>query len=152
MIRSFSLALPLLALLSLASCTKEDLFPDPLAGTVRELGFEWLETVESCLDSDDHSTAFCGRATWLDANRVQIDLPSFEDIGFETQEPVMRELMAVESIRYFYNPTSRTVTLFLTSGSVTLEWDEALGTLEGDLFDQDYLSISTGSASPTTGI
>lgn len=152
MTRSFSLALPLLALLSLASCTKEDLFPDPLAGTVCELGFEWFETVESCLDSDDHSAAFCGRATWLDANRVQIDLPSFEEIGFETQEPVMRELMAAESIRYVYNPTSRTVTLFLTAGSVTLEWDEALGTLEGDLFDQDYLSIATRGSSTAPGI
>lgn len=152
MTRSFSLALPLLALLSLASCTKEDLFPDPLAGTVRELGFDWLETVESCLDSDDHSAAFCGRATWLDGTRVQIDLPAFEDSGFETQEPVMRELMEAESIRYVYNPTSQTVTLFLIAGSVTLAWDEALGTLEGDLLDRDYLSISTRGASPEPDI
>ena len=61
-------------------------------------------------------------------------------------------MMAAESIRYVYNPTSRTVTLFLTAGSVTLEWDEALGTLEGDLLNQDYLSISTRGSSTAPGI
>ena len=110
-----------LAALALTSCTKEALFPDPLAGTVRELGFEWLDAVESCLDSDDHSTAFCGRATWLDGTRVHIDLPAPEAVGFETEEPVFREIVEAESIRYVYNPTSQSVTLFLTAGTVTLE-------------------------------
>ena len=84
-------------------------------------------------------------ATWLDANRVQIDLPSFEEIGFETQEPVMRELMAAESIRYVYNPTSQSVTLFLDAGTITLEWNAALGCLEGDVLDRDYLTVCAGS-------
>ena len=126
-----------LAALALTSCTQEALFPDPLAGTVRELGFEWLDAVESCLDSDDHSTAFYGRATWLDGNRVHIDLPAPEAVGFDTEEP----------IRYVYNPTSQSVTLFLTAGTVTLEWNEGLGALEGDVLHRDYLTISTRGAS-----
>ena len=141
-----------LAALALTSCTKEALFPDPLAGTVRELGFEWLDAVESCLDSDDHSTAFCGRATWLDGTRVHIDLPAPEAVGFETEEPVFREIVEAESIRYVYNPTSQSVTLFLTAGTVTLEWNEGLGALEGDVLHRDYLTISTRGASPSAGI
>ena len=141
-----------LAALALTSCTQEALFPDPLAGTVRELGFEWLDAVESCLDSDDHSTAFCGRATWLDGTRVHIDLPAPEAVGFDTEEPVFREIVEAESIRYVYNPTSQSVTLFLTAGTVTLEWNEGLGALEGDVLHRDYLTISTRGASLSPGI
>lgn len=138
-----------LAALSLTSCTKESLFPDPLAGTVGELGFEWLKAVESCLDSDDHSTAYCGRATFLDGTRVQIDLPTPDEVGFETDEAVFTEMVASKSIRYVYNPTSKSVTLFMAAGTVTLEWNEGLGALEGDVFHQDYLTISTRGTSPT---
>ena len=141
-----------LAALALTSCTQEALFPDPLAGTVRELGFEWLDAVESCLDSDDHSTAFCGRATWLDGTRVHIDLPAPEAVGFDTEESVFREIVEAESIRYVYNPTSQSVTLFLTAGTVTLEWNEGLGALEGDVLHRDYLTISTRGASLSPGI
>ena len=150
--RTAPLAFFFLAALALTSCTQEDLFPDPLAGTVRELGFEWLDAVESCLDSDDHSTAFCGRATWLDGNRVHIDLPAPEAVGFDTEEPVFREIVEAESIRYVYNPTSQSVTLFLTAGSVTLEWNEGLGALEGDVLHRDYLTISTRGTSLSPGI
>lgn len=140
-----------IAAFALTGCTKDDLFPDPLGGTVRELGFEWLDTVESCLDSDDHSTAYCGTAKWLDGSRVEINLPDPESVGFDTDEPLFREIMKSGSLRYVYNPTSQTVTLFLVSGNVTLEWNEGLKCLEGDLLDQDYLSICTRGATPTPG-
>ena len=68
---SFSL---LLTAILLTSCTKEGLLSDPLAGTVLELGFGWMEAAESCLDSDDHSATYCGQSVWLDGTRVQIDL------------------------------------------------------------------------------
>ena len=66
-------------------------------------------------------------------------------------EPLFREIMKSGSLRYVYNPTSQTVTLFLVSGNVTLEWNEGLKCLEGDLLDQDYLSICTRGATPTPG-
>ena len=141
----------ILAAFALTGCTKEDVFSDPLGGTVRELGFEWLETVESCLDSDDHSAAFCGTAKWLDGSRVEIDLPTYESVGFVSDEPLFHELAKSGSLRYVYNPTSQTVTLFLVSGNVTLEWNEGLNSFEGDLLNQDYLSISTRGTSSVPG-
>jgi hypothetical protein len=60
---------------------------------------------------------------------------------------VFREIVEAESIRYVYNPTSQSVTLFLTAGTVTLEWNEGLGALEGDVLHRDYLTISTRGAS-----
>ena len=136
----------------LASCTKEGLLSDPLAGTVLELGFGWMDAAESCLDSDDHSATYCGQAVWLDGTRVQIDLPASNTGGVDAQNPVLKELMESESIRYVYNPTSRTVTLFLSMGSVTLDWNESLGCLEGDLFDHDFLSICSRNAASSSDI
>jgi len=150
--RSIHFSAVLLTALLLTGCTKEALFPDPLAGSVCELGFEWLDAVESCLDSDDHSTAYCGLATWLDGTRVHIDLPSPEEVGFETNEPVFREIMEAKSLRYVYNPTSRTVTLFLTAGTITLEWNEGHGCLEGDLLENDHLTICARDGSFAPGI
>lgn len=150
--RSAPFALFFIAVLSLTSCTKESLFPNPDSGTVLELGFQWYESVESCLDSDDHSRAFCGRATWLDGTRVSLDLPSPESVGFDTQDPIIQEIVESKSIRYVYLPATQSVQLYLNSGTVTLEWNAGLGCLEGDLFDRDYLSIWTSPASPSAGI
>ena len=146
---SFSL---LLTAILLTSCTKEGLLSDPLAGTVLELGFGWMEAAESCLDSDDHSATYCGQAVWLDGTRVQIDLPASEAGGIDAQNPVLQEMIGSESIRYVYNPTSRTVTLFLSMGTVTLEWNEGLCCLEGDLLDHDFLSICSRNTAPSSGI
>ena len=110
--RFFPFAALFLSAVSLTSCTKEAFFNDAAAGTVLELGFAWNEAVESCLDSDDHSAAYCGSA---------------------------------QCIRYVYNPTSRSVTMFLEAGTVTLEWNAAQNCLEGDLLDRDYLTVCAGT-------
>ena len=142
----------LLTAVLLTSCSKEALLADSEAGTVLELGFGWMEPAESCFDSDDHSATHCGQAVWLDGTRVQIDfsVPEAEEAHAENQ--VLQEVMESESVRYVYNPTSRTVTLFVSTGSVTLEWNQSLGCLEGDLLDQDFLSICSHSTSVPSGI
>ena len=142
----------LLIAILFASCTKEGLLSDPLSGTILELGFGWMEAAESCLDSNDHSTTYCGQAVWLDGTRVQIDLTALETGSINAQNPVLKEVMESKSIRYVYNPTSRTVTLFLSMGKVTLEWNESLGCLEGDLFDHDFLSICSSNTASSPGI
>jgi hypothetical protein len=143
--RNFSFAVLFLSAVSLASCTKDALFNSPADGTVLELGFAWNEAVESCLDSDDHSAAYCGSVQWLDGSRVRLDLPAPESVGHVCDDAVYDEIQAAQSIRYVYNPTSQSVTLFLDAGNVTLEWDASLGCLEGDLLDRDYLTVCAGS-------
>ena len=145
MMRFFPSAVLCLSAVFLTSCTKEALFNDPTDGTVLELGFQWLEAVESCLDSDDHSSAYCGSVQWLDGTRMRLDLPSQQSVGHKPEHPVYEEIETAQSIRYVYNPTSQSVTLFLDAGTITLEWNAALGCLEGDVLDRDYLTVCAGS-------
>ena len=149
--RTAPFAFLFVATLTLTGCTKEAFFSDPAAGTIVELGFSWLDGVESCLDSDDHSRAFCGRATWLDGTRVAIELPSPESIGFDTADPAILEIAESESIRYVYYPSTRSVELVLQSGAIMLHWNEGLGCLEGDVQQDDFLSIWTRAAAPSPG-
>ena len=99
--------------------------------------------MESCLDSDDHS-AYCGSVQWLDGTRMRLDLPSQQSVGHKPEHPVYGEIETAQSIRYVYNPTSQSVTLFLDA-TITLEWNAALGCLEGDVLDRDYLTVCAGS-------
>ena len=143
--RFFPFAALFLSAASLTSCTKEAFFTDAAAGTVLELGFAWNEAVESCLDSDDHSAAYCGSVQWLDGTRMRLDLPSQESVGHAPGDPMYDEIQTAQSIRYVYNPTSRSVTMFLEAGTVTLEWNAAQNCLEGDLLDRDYLTVCAGT-------
>ena len=143
--RNFSFAALFLSTVALNSCTKEAFFTEPATGTVLELGFAWNEAVESCLDSDDHSAVYCGSVQWLDGTRMRLDLPSPESVGHQVSDPMYDEVQTAQSIRYVYNPTSQTVTMFLDAGTVTLEWNAALACLEGDLLHRDYLTVCAGS-------
>ena len=96
--------------------------------------------------------SFCGRATWLDGYRVHIELPAPEAGGFESEEPEFREIVEAESIRYVYDPTSHSVTMYLRAGSVTRGWNEGLGALEGDMLHRDYLTTSTRGTSLSPSI
>ena len=145
MIRTFTLSALFLSMAALTGCTKDAFFNDPGEGTVLELGFDWSRASEACLDSDDHSTAYCGSVEWLDGTRMRLQLPSQESVGHAPSDPMYDSIQAAETIRYVYNPTSKSVTMFLDAGTITLEWNADLGCLEGDILHQDYLTVCAGS-------
>lgn len=131
----------LMAAFLLAGCTKDQVFHDPYAGTIIELGFEWNDPVSFCLDSDDHDDLLCIPARWLDGERLQVDVPGegVSWIGEDGAAP--KKKVKSQMVRYVYNPTMRTVTLYLTGGEVVLRWNGGEGCLEGDLFQDDLLTI-----------
>ena len=63
-----------LAVSAFFGCTKDAAFPNPGAGTVLELGFDWLTPVGVCIDSDDHADLVCGTLEWLDGERLMLEL------------------------------------------------------------------------------
>ena len=74
-----------------------------------------------------------------------------ESIGFDTTDPAILETAESESIRYVYYPSTRSVELVLQSGAIMLHWNEGLGCLEGDVQQDDFLSIWTRAAAPSPG-
>ena len=150
------IALPLVTVLAvsvLLGCTKDAAFPDPGAGTVLELGFDWLTPVEVCIDSDDLAETWCGSLEWLDGERLMLELDGMGMAGWtgEGDEPFVKKARQSITLRYLYNPAMRTVTLYFTGAEVTLDWNENSRCLKGDLFDQDFLSICSPSHSVASG-
>ena len=137
----------------LLGCTKDAAFPDAGAGTVLELGFDWLTPVGVCIDSDDHNEAVCGTLEWLDGERLMLDLDLVGLEGWTGEGDVQFVKKASQSmtLRYLYNPAMRTVTFYFTGAEVTLDWNENSRCLKGDLFDQDFLSVCSPSQSVASG-
>ncbi len=137
----------------LLGCTKDAAFPDAGAGTVLELGFDWLTPVGVCIDSDDHNEAVCGTLEWLDGERLMLDLDLVGLAGWTGEGDVQFVKKASQSmtLRYLYNPAMRTVTFYFTGAEVTLDWNENSRCLKGDLFDQDFLSVCSPSQSVASG-
>ena len=137
----------------LLGCTKDAAFPDAGAGTVLELGFDWLTPVGVCIDSDDHNEAVCGTLEWLDGERLMLDLDLVGRAGWTGDGDVQFVKKASQSmtLRYLYNPAMRTVTFYFTGAEVTLDWNENSRCLKGDLFDQDFLSVCSPSHSVASG-
>ncbi len=144
--------LAIAAAIVLFGCTKDAAFPDAGAGTVLELGFDWLTPVGVCIDSDDHSEAVCGTLEWLDGERLMLDLELVGMAGWTGEGDVhfLKKASQSVTLRYLYNPAMRTVTLYFTGAEVTLDWNENSRCLKGDLFEQDFLTICAG-ASATSG-
>jgi hypothetical protein len=142
-----------LAVSAFFGCTKDAAFPNPGAGTVLELGFDWLTPVGVCIDSDDHADLVCGTLEWLDGERLMLDLDLVGMAGWTGGGDVQYVKKANQSmtLRYLYNPAMRTVTLYFTGAEVTLDWNENSRCLKGDLFEQDFLSVCANGTSVTTG-
>ena len=134
-------------------CTHNAAFPEPGAGTVLELGFDWLTPVGVCIDSNDHTEPVCGVLEWLDGERLMLDLDLVGMAGWTGEGEVHNAKKARQSmtLRYLYNPALRTVTLYFTGAEVTLDWNENSRCLKGDLFDEDFLSVCAAGASVTSG-
>lgn len=130
----------------LSGCTKEQVFNDPNAGTVLELGFEWNKTYTACLDSDDLETLQCGTALWLDGERVVIDLPAHEPAVSAADGKLQKKSLGLQTVLYRYIPVSQSVIFFLEEGEVTLHWKDGGFCFEGEILNADYLTICSGTA------
>ena len=129
----------------LAGCTKDQVFSNPNTGTIRELGFEWNEEYSSCLDSDDQEGLWCGTATWLDGERLLLDLPSPKpDVMYPGGGEGFKKSLGAQTILYRYIPTSQSVILYIEEGEVTLTWKEQGRCFKGEVFNGDFLTICRG--------
>lgn len=129
----------------LAGCTKDQVFSNPNAGTIRELGFEWNEEYSSCLDSDDQEGMWCGTATWLDGERLLLDLPSPKP---DVMVPLgtLDKSLGEQTILYRYIPVGQSVILYLEGGEVTLTWKEQGRCFKGEVLGGGELTICRGGA------
>lgn len=146
MIRIKTVMMAALCAWLLAGCTKDQVFNSPNSGTIRELGFDWNAAYSACLDSDDQETLHCGTVTWLDGERLVLDLPSPEVAISLTDGKPQKKVLGSQTLRYRYVPVSQSVILFFEEGEMTLFWKEGGFCLEGDIFDRDFLTICRGSA------
>jgi hypothetical protein len=142
-----------LAVSAFFGCTKDAAFPNPGAGTVLELGFDWLTPVGVCIHSDDHTEPVCGTLEWLDGERLMLELDFVGMTGWtgEGHTQNLKKASKAMTLRYLYNPAMGTVTLYFTGAEVTLDWNEGSRCLRGDLFEQDFLSICAPRPSVTSG-
>lgn len=129
----------------LAGCTKDQVFSNPNTGTIRELGFEWNEEYSSCLDSDDQEGMWCGTATWLDGERLLLDLPSPKP-DVMVPHGTLDKSLGEQTILYRYIPVGQSVILYLEAGEVTLTWKEQGRCFKGEVFGGDELTICRGGA------
>lgn len=131
----------LLAVTVLAGCTKEQVFSEPYSGTIIELGFAWNESISFCIDSDDHPDILCVSASFLDGERLQVNVMSDGVSWIEGEEGVPKMKVKSEVLRYVYNPAMHTMTLYLTGGEVELAWSNGSGCFRGDILHDDVLRI-----------
>jgi hypothetical protein len=146
MIRIKTVLMAALSVWLLAGCTKGEVFNSPDTGTILELGFEWNAPYVACLDSDDQETLHCGTLTWLDGDRLVLDLPSPDAEVSLTEGKPQKKVLGSRILRYRYVPVGQSVILFFEEGEMTLFWKDGGFCLEGDIFDRDYLTICLGSA------
>ena len=127
----------------LASCSKVQVNSTLEARTIEDLGFEWNVPYSACLDSDDQEALWCGDATWLDGERMVLELSAPEAAVSSAEKP-LQKFAGAQIIRYRYLQGSKSVILFLEGGEVNLQWEDPRSCFTGDVFSGDFLTVCRG--------